>query len=86
MYVCVFFSSGPCWIWTELSYEESADGSEVVVQAPYFATEYDFPLPMSAGFHYCKVLSPARALEWIYVDGLRAKYSLKNPPATQPQA
>ena len=25
-----------------------------------------------AGYHYCKLLSPARAMEWIYVDGLRA--------------
>ncbi len=27
--------------------------------------------PDSAGFHYCKLLSPARIMEWIYVDGLR---------------
>merc|ERR1719296_101755 len=25
------------------------------------------------GLHYCKLLSPARAMEWIYVDGLKAK-------------
>ena len=31
--------------------------------------------PDSAGFHYCKLLSPAKALEWMYVDGLRLNYS-----------
>lgn len=28
-------------------------------------------LKETAGLHYCKVLSPARVIEWIYVDGLR---------------
>jgi hypothetical protein len=27
--------------------------------------------PGSDGYHYCKILSPARAMEHIYVDGLR---------------
>ena len=36
-----------------------------------------FPIPRPSGipdpgcFHYCKLLSPARAMEWVYVDGLR---------------
>ena len=32
-------------------------------------------VPCPTGFHYCKLLSPARALEWMYVDGLRLHYS-----------
>ena len=25
----------------------------------------------TVGYHYCKILSPARAMEWIYIDGLK---------------
>jgi hypothetical protein len=32
-------------------------------------------VPCPTGFHYCKLLSPAKALEWMYVDGLRLLYS-----------
>ena len=70
--------AGPCWIWKELQYVESSDGNSVEVSSPQFSTPTDFWLKMSAGFHYCKVLSPARVIEWLYVDGLRAKYSLSS--------
>lgn len=68
--------AGPCWIWQELQYVPAADNSTVQLISPQFVTATDFKIPKSAGFHYCKVLSPARALEWLYVDGLRQFGSL----------
>jgi hypothetical protein len=68
---------GPCWIWHELEFNPSADGNTVEVNSPQFGTAVDYPMKKVAGFHYCKVLSPARVMEWLYVDGLRAKYSLR---------
>ena len=35
-------------------------------------------IPCPTGFHYCKVLSPAMAVEWMYVDGLRNLMSLSS--------
>ena len=62
--------AGPWWIWNYLHFEDTPKGTEV-------SSWYAF-YPMSgpsygAGNHYCKLLSPARALEWIYTDGLRKK-------------
>lgn len=68
--------TGPTWIHKALSYTTSADKKTVSISAPYFATENknlgDEPYTNTVGYHYCKLLSPARAMEWIYVDGLRA--------------
>jgi hypothetical protein len=75
LFVC--FHAGPCWIWHELEFNESEDGNTVQVNSPQFGTAVDYPMQKVAGFHYCKVLSPARVIEWMYVDGLRAKYSLR---------
>jgi hypothetical protein len=33
--------------------------------------------PDAGGQHYCKLLSPARAMEWIYTDGLRNRLTSK---------
>ena len=60
--------AGPWWIWNYLNFHHTSQGTEV-------SSWYAF-YPMSgpaygAGNHYCKLLSPARALEWIYTDGIR---------------
>ena len=41
-------------------------------------TPENYPISAAAGFHYCKVLSPARSMEWIYMGGLRKYMGIKN--------
>lgn len=36
-------------------------------------SEPDFIIHSAAGMHYCDLLSPFRALEWIYITGLQGK-------------
>lgn len=33
-------------------------------------TPNDYLVSAARGFHYCKLLSPFRAMEWIYIDAL----------------
>ena len=48
----------------------------MTIQSPMMHTDVDYKIKAAAGFHYCKLLSPARAMEWLYIDGLRAKGGL----------
>jgi hypothetical protein len=66
---------GPLWIFNDMKYKEkNIDGKWIMtVQSISFKTpEEGFVEKIRAnGYHYCKVLSPARVMEWIYTDGLR---------------
>lgn len=75
------YNAGPLWIWKALEYNKKKDssGNEViVVQSIMMRTPVDYFIKASSGFHYCKLLSPARAMEWMYVDGLRAHRSINS--------
>jgi len=64
------FNEGPLWIWHFLQYNESADGTKVVVQSPMMRTPTNYFVKSAAGFHYCKVLSPFKVMEWMMTDAL----------------
>ncbi|GBF97746.1 hypothetical protein Rsub_10910 [Raphidocelis subcapitata] len=72
---------GPLWIETPLRLRLRVDGQYnggrpyLEVTSVSMRTDLDSWMnslhPDSAGQHYCKALSPARALDWIYSQGLR---------------
>ncbi len=73
---------GPAWLCASLQYNDAGDHVEIV--STKLVTEVHPVLPTQpftnwAGNHYCKVLSPAKVVEWVYVDSLRAKIALKAP-------
>lgn len=41
-------------------------------------TPVDYPLKAIGGMLYCKLLSPAKALDWMYTDSLRQPSPLSN--------
>lgn len=79
-------AAGPCWINSALKVTKDDDANTATVVSTMMATENynkypcgeDKLLPCATGFHYCKILSPAMAVEWMYVDGLRNLMSLSS--------
>jgi len=90
-------AGGPCWIWDRLRFEKDDTANTNTVQSVVMVEpNYNkFPcgeahadaqgvkqfIPCPTGFHYCKLLSPAKALEWMMVDGLKLNYKGYNTTA-----
>lgn len=63
-------ASGLQWLPARVEFKNQNDTRHTVVTSVGMKTKLDAPLGL-AGMHYCKLLSPTRAMEWILVDGLR---------------
>ena len=71
--------NGGLWIYLPMHYnttKNSTGGEILLVQSIQLKTNVTYPIGIFAGMHFCKLLTPARAMEWIYVDSLRAYYTL----------
>jgi hypothetical protein len=68
---------GPLWIWSYPRYSYLHEGGSQVfgVSCTVMKTPLSYPIAAARGFHYCQLLSPAAAMEWIYIDGLRQQAS-----------
>jgi hypothetical protein len=64
------YNEGPLWIWTMMDYKMDKAKTTMTVKSAMMRTPTDYFIGAAAGFHYCKVLSPFHALEWMLVDGL----------------
>ena len=62
-----FFSAGPAWIKESLEIKETDEC--LSVKSVKIDTALDSRL--FPGVHYCKVLSPARVIDWIMTDSLK---------------
>jgi len=80
------YNAGPLWIWKYMSYKESDDKTQMIVQSPMMRTPEDYSISAAAGFHYCKVLSPFKVMEWIYNDGIFERDGIKNEQSITEQA
>ena len=71
--------TGPTWIKKELVYKRTKENTIEVQSWTFVVPESPIKTKyLPTGMHYCKLLSPARCMEWIYTDGLRTKLGLEN--------
>ena len=72
------YNEGPLWIWTFMDYKKDLAANTYTVKSAMMRTPTDYFIKAAAGFHYCKVLSPLAALEWMMVDGLLDHNGIQN--------
>ncbi|MEH2270518.1 MAG: hypothetical protein V7K68_19245 [Nostoc sp.] len=77
-------AAGPLWIWVypKYNYVTLNDEQFCQVKSRVMKTPIDYFIHSASGLHYCQLLSPAAAMEWIYIDGLRYKASLSGTTIT----
>jgi len=63
------FKTGITWVNFPIVTKNTTDTYQV--SSTVLLSPIDFVIPAAAGMLYCKLMSPARILEWIMVDGLK---------------
>ena len=74
-------NNGGIWIFKPMEYKtgkNSTGGETLEVRSLALKTKVTYPIPGFQGMHFCKLLSPARVTEWMYVDSLRKYYHYKS--------
>lgn len=69
--------NGGSWIPDPLHYKEDTSANTVTLTSKTVVTDESEEVPIFKSMHYCKLLSPFRAMEFIYVDSLYANQGLK---------
>jgi hypothetical protein len=65
-----------------MDYKKDLTANTYTVKSAMMRTPTDYWISSAAGFHYCKVLSPFAALEWMMVDALFDHDGIKNSNAS----
>lgn len=65
----IMYTSGITWVNAGISTKNTTDSWQVASLS--LVSSPDFFVSSAAGMLYCKLLSPARVLEWMLVDGLK---------------
>jgi len=64
---------GPGWEYSSGLHYRSVNQTHSSLYSTSLISEPDFFIPSAAGMHYCDLLSPFRALEWIYIQSVVGK-------------
>ena len=65
---------GPGWEYSSGLHYDPVNATHTRLSSTSLVSEPDFFIPSAAGMHYCDLLSPYRALEWIYITGVQGKF------------
>jgi len=64
---------GPGWEFSTGLHYSKINSTHTRLYSTSLISEPDFFIPSAAGMHYCDLLSPYRAIEWIYIISLQGK-------------